>query len=160
MKTLLSIFFSVLFFFGLTLSELRTDFENASKSANNVSILHDKLNDYSGNNQTIIAYKGASKILKARYIKNKETKKKYFTEGAVLINNSIKKEPKNVENHLIRLVIQENIPKFIKYNQNIQEDKTFIVENYNSAPKEVQVLVKAYAKKYNTFTAQQLRKLN
>ena len=77
-----------------------------------------------------------------------------------MINNSIKKDSKDVENRLIRLIIQENIPKFIKYNQNIQEDKTFIVENYSSAPKEVKTLVKSYAKKYNTFTAQQLKKLN
>lgn len=160
MKTLLLLFFSVLFFFGITLSELRTDFENASKSANNVTILYNKLNDYSGENQTIIAYKGASKILKARYIKDKETKKQYFRDGAILINNAVKKDSKDVENRLIRLIIQENIPKFIKYNQNIQEDKAFIVDNYNSAPKEVQILVKSYAKKYNTFTAQQLKKLN
>ncbi|HAR73594.1 MAG TPA: hypothetical protein DCR77_09370 [Flavobacteriaceae bacterium] len=160
MKTLLSIFLSVSFFFGLTLPELRIDFENASKSSNNVSILYNKLDDYSGDNQTIIAYKGASKILKARYIKDKETKKQYFTDGATLINNSIKKDSKDVENRLIRLIVQENIPKFIKYNQNIQEDKTFIVENYSSAPKEVKTLVKSYAKKYNTFTAQQLKKLN
>ena len=122
--------------------------------------MYNKLDDYSGDNQTIIAYKGASKIMKARYIKDKETKKQYFTDGATLINNSIKKDSKDVENRLIRLIIQENIPKFIKYNQNIQEDKTFIVENYSSAPKEVKTLVKSYAKKYNTFTAQQLKKLN
>ena len=151
---------TLLFFFGLTLPELRTDFENASKSSNNVSILYNKLDDYSGDNQTIIAYKGASKIMKARYIKDKETKKQYFTDGATLINNSIKKDSKDVENRLIRLIVQENIPKFIKYNQNIQEDKTFIVENYSSASKEVKTLVKSYAKKYNTFTAQQLKKLN
>ena len=131
---------------------MRTDFENASKSSNNVSILYNKLDDYSGDNQTIIAYKGASKIMKARYIKDKETKKQYFTDGATLINNSIKKDSKDVENRLIRLIVQENIPKFIKYNQNIQEDKTFIVENYSSASKEVKTLVKSYAKKYNTFT--------
>ena len=146
MKTLLSIFLSVSFFFGLTLPELRTDFENASKSSNNVSILYNKLDDYSGDNQTIIAYKDL-----VQYNEMLEL---------TLINNSIKKDSKDVENRLIRLIVQENIPKFIKYNQNIQEDKTFIVENYSSASKEVKTLVKSYAKKYNTFTAQQLKKLN
>lgn len=159
MKFLASILFSITFFFGLTLSELRTDFENAAKSAKNVDILYNKLDDYSGNNQTIIAYKGASVILKARFVKDKATKKKYFTDGATLINDAVKNGSKDVENRLIRLIIQENIPKFIKYNQNIQQDKQFIVDNYNSAPKEVQTLVKTYAKKYNTFTPQQLKKL-
>lgn len=159
MKFLASILFSITFFFGLTLSELRTDFENAAKSAKNVDILYNKLNDYSGNNQTIVAYKGASVILKARFVKDKATKKKYFTDGATLINDAVKNDSKDVENRLIRLIIQENIPKFIKYNQNIQQDKQFIVDNYNSAPKEVQTLVKTYAKKYNTFTPQQLKKL-
>lgn len=159
MKFLASILFSITFFFGLTLSELRTDFENAAKSAKNVDILYNKLDDYSGNNQTIVAYKGASVILKARFVKDKATKKKYFTDGATLINDAVKNDSKDVENRLIRLIIQENIPKFIKYNQNIQQDKQFIVDNYNSAPKEVQTLVKTYAKKYNTFTPQQLKKL-
>lgn len=159
MKFLSSILFSITFFFGLTLSELRTDFENAAKSAKNVDILYNKLDDYSGNNQTIVAYKGASVILKARFVKDKATKKKYFTDGATLINDAVKNDSKDVENRLIRLIIQENIPKFIKYNQNIQQDKQFIVDNYNSAPKEVQTLVKTYAKKYNTFTPQQLKKL-
>lgn len=159
MKFLASILFSITFFFGLTLSELRTDFENAAKSAKNADILYNKLDDYSGNNQTIVAYKGASVILKARFVKDKATKKKYFTDGATLINDAVKNDSKDVENRLIRLIIQENIPKFIKYNQNIQQDKQFIVDNYNSAPKEVQTLVKTYAKKYNTFTPQQLKKL-
>lgn len=159
MKFLASILFSITFFFGLTLSELRTDFENAAKSAKNVDVLYNKLDDYSGNNQTIVAYKGASVILKARFVKDKATKKKYFTDGATLINDAVKNDSKDVENRLIRLIIQENIPKFIKYNQNIQQDKQFIVDNYNSAPKEVQTLVKTYAKKYNTFTPQQLKKL-
>ncbi|SFN21405.1 hypothetical protein SAMN05421738_108106 [Algoriella xinjiangensis] len=159
MKFLASILFSITFFFGLTLSELRTDFENAAKSAKNVDILYNKLDDYTGNNQTIVAYKGASVILKARFVKDKATKKKYFTDGATLINDAVKNDSKDVENRLIRLIIQENIPKFIKYNQNIQQDKQFIVDNYNSAPKEVQTLVKTYAKKYNTFTPQQLKKL-
>ncbi|MBO6211552.1 MAG: hypothetical protein J6O47_01390, partial [Algoriella sp.] len=79
MKFLASILFSITFFFGLTLSELRTDFENAAKSAKNVDVLYNKLDDYSGNNQTIVAYKGASVILKARFVKDKATKKKYFT---------------------------------------------------------------------------------
>ena len=159
MKFLASILFSITFFFGLTLSELRTDFENAAKSAKNVDVLYNKLDDYSGNNQTIVAYKGASVILKARFVKDKAIKKKYFTDGATLINDAVKNDSKDVENRLIRLIIQENIPKFIKYNQNIQQDKQFIVDNYNSAPKEVQTLVKTYAKKYNTFTSQQLKKL-
>lgn len=97
--------------------------------------MYNKLDDYTGNNQTIVAYKGASVILKARFVKDKATKKKYFTDGATLINDAVKNDSKDVENRLIRLIIQENIPKFIKYNQNIQQDKQFIVDNYNSAPK-------------------------
>ena len=159
MKFLLSILFGFSFFFQLSLSELRSDFENASKSSKNISILYNKLDGYSGDNQTIVAYKGASKILKARYLKDKATKKKYFSDGASLINDAVKSDAKSVENRLVRLIIQENIPKFIKYNQNIQQDKNFIVENFNSAPKEVQNLVKSYAKKYNTFTPQQLKKI-
>ena len=159
MKVFLSLLFSITFFFGLTLSELRTDFENASKSSKNIDILYNKLNDYSGDNQTIIAYKGASKIMKARFVKDKATKKKYFTDGANLINDAVKNDAKDVENRLIRLIIQENIPKFIKYNQNIEQDKNFIVENYQSSSKEVQNLVKSYANKYKTFTPQQLKKI-
>ncbi len=159
MKFIIAFVATISLFFGLTLPELRNDFEKASKSSANTSAFYDKLEDYSGNNQTILAYKGASKIMKAKIIKNKETKKKYFSDGAIFINDAVKKDSKNVEIRLIRLIIQENIPKFIKYNHNITEDKSFVVDNYASASKEIQNLVKRYANSNKTFTSQQVKKL-
>lgn len=160
MKIFLTFFVSISFLFGISLTELRTDFENASKSEKNTTSFYNKLNTYTGSNQTILAYKGASKIMKAKSLKDKETRRNHFKEGAQLIDNAISNDSKNLENYLIRLIIQENIPKFIKYNQNKEQDKLFIVENYASANKDVQILVKNYAKNYHTFTPQQLKKLN
>lgn len=160
MKIFLTIFVFVSSLFGISLTEIRNDFESASKSEKNTTSFYKKLNAYTGGNQTILAYKGASKIMIAKFIKDKEKRKNHFKEGAQLIDNAISYDSKNLENYLIRLIIQENIPKFIKYNQNIEQDKLFIVENFAFANKEVQVLVKNYAKKYHTFTPQQLKKLN
>ena len=80
MKFIIAFVATISLFFGLTLPELRNDFEKASKSSANTSAFYDKLEDYSGNNQTILAYKGASKIMKAKIIKNKETKKKDLSQ--------------------------------------------------------------------------------
>ena len=76
------------------------------------------LKNYSGNNQTILAYKGAALALQSKYVGTKESKRENFTKGVGLIENAIKQEPNNLELRIIRLSIQENTPKMMKYKMN------------------------------------------
>ena len=101
MKTFLGLLFSLMFFSSPNLAEVRILFENAANNKINTQKLYTELDDYNPKNQTILAYKGASKMLYARYNGNKESKRKLLIDGSNLVDNAVKSEPKNLE---IRLV--------------------------------------------------------
>lgn len=160
MKLILSILFCSFFFLTPTLPELREQFQ---KSANNKEItqqFYRSLEDYSGNNSTILAYKGASSIMYSRYFGNKEKKTELLKNGAKLIDNAVNKEPKNAEIRLIRFVIQENLPKFMKYNTHIAEDRKTLISLYPSQNAEVRKMIKHYSKVSKSMTNADKEKLN
>lgn len=98
----------------------------------------------------IQAYKGASLILQSKL--NAQNRKQFFTDGAKLIDGAISKEPNNIEIRLIRLSIQENIPKALKYNANIQEDVNFIQKHKNDIKdSELKSYVNQYVKQSKSF---------
>ena len=49
-----------------------------------------------------------------------------FTKGKKQLESIIKKYPDNIELHFLRLTIQDNLPSFLGYDDNISEDKNFI----------------------------------
>ena len=83
-------------------------------------------------NTTLVAYKGASITLVAKHAKRIKDKKSGFTEGVAYVEYALKKEPNNIEIRFIRLGIQENTPKILRYKSNIEEDKQFIFTHYKN----------------------------
>lgn len=131
MKALFSFILFTLFFSNSDLIEIRNQYPAASFSetkAGEFASIFSKNTDE--NNPTIVGYKGASKIISAKFSKKISDKIKLFKEGAKLIEASISNDSKNIELRLIRLSVQENAPKIVKYNKNISEDKAFILKNY------------------------------
>lgn len=78
----------------------------------------------------LIAYKGASIAIKAKHEKTVKEKKSKFIEGVSYVEFAIEKSPNNIETRFIRLGIQENSPNLLKYKTNIDEDKLFILKQY------------------------------
>lgn len=104
----------------------------------------------------LAAYKGAVMTVLAKYEKGGKQKKQYFKDGVGLIENAIKAQPNNIELRTIRLSIQENAPKFLKYNAEITEDKTFVLTNFKKTKnKEVCDFVKKYAMQSGVFSEEE-----
>ncbi|MBW6481823.1 MAG: hypothetical protein K0B10_02065 [Vicingaceae bacterium] len=80
---------------------------------------------------TFNPYKGALLMKKAGLEKNPTEKLKFFKEGKLLLETAINNDNQNVELRFLRLIIQENAPKFLGYHSNIKEDVNFIQENSN-----------------------------
>ncbi|MDO5971752.1 hypothetical protein Q4Q35_18270 [Flavivirga aquimarina] len=80
----------------------------------------------------LVAYKGAAIALLARKEKKIKEKKRLFQEGVSYVEYAIEKSPNNIEPHFIRLGIQENTPKILKYKSNIEEDKQFILKQFKN----------------------------
>jgi hypothetical protein len=55
------------------------------------------------------------------------------------------KEPKILEWRFLRLAIQANAPKIVKYSKDLNEDKEFISSHFSSAPFDLQKIIKDYA---------------
>lgn len=80
----------------------------------------------------LLAYKGAISTLKAKFAKPKNEKKEFFKEGVALIEAALKSDPNNSEIRYIRLSVQQNSPKFLGYHKNVEEDKAFLLTNFES----------------------------
>ena len=89
------------------------------------------LNLFDKKNNTIDAYIGANNLLISKFSKNIVKKFKYFEEGKKLIEQAIKNDPKNIEIIFIRYLNQINSPWFLNYNQNLDEDRDFLIKNFN-----------------------------
>ena len=86
------------------------------------------LNNYKTTNPELEGYKAVLWFLKARDYYNPYKKYESFTKGKKELEFILKKYPNNIELHFLRLTIQENLPSFLGYNNNISEDKKFIKE--------------------------------
>lgn len=95
--------------------------------------------------QDQLAYKGTLQMKKADYLKSPKEKLKVFKSGHELLESAITKEPLNIEYRFLRLSIQEHAPKIVGYNDNIEEDKAFIIAHYKHCDQALKLHIKYYA---------------
>lgn len=80
----------------------------------------------------IRAYKAALYAKEAGQLKGVADKVQAFKKGATMLEAEIEAYPNNIEYRFLRLAIQEKSPAILGYNENIEEDKQKIIENYSS----------------------------
>lgn len=104
----------------------------------------------------LVAYKGAAIALKAKYAKTIKEKKSGFIDGVTYVEAAIEKEPNNIETRFIRLSIQENTPKLLKYKDDIEEDKFILLKQYqNISSKNLKNHVKDYILESKLFSEEE-----
>lgn len=128
------------------LDQIRKDFKLATNDRETTLALRKKLETVTKEDNTVlVAYKGAVSALSAKYTRDNTTRKNLFKSGVSLLEFAISQKPENIEIRCLRLSIQENSPKFLKYRSNIQEDKTFILNQYEKTnSKAIRDFVKSY----------------
>ncbi len=92
------------------------------------------------------AYKGALLMKKAGFQKTPKDKLEVFKQGRIQLENEIGLNSKSTEYRFLRLIIQENAPKLVKYQGNISEDVSWIKKHYSSLNAEVKNAIISYAK--------------
>ncbi len=93
------------------------------------------------------AYQGALLMKISGLQKNANLKLKTFKSGRLLLESSIHANPNNTEWRFLRFMIQENAPKIVNYRNNLEEDKSEIINNFNACDKKLQVIIKDYVQK-------------
>lgn len=117
------------------LDQIRLRFSKEIKEEKTCHALHSSMYNGSGNNNAIwTAYYGTVTMIMAKYTMNPIKKYRFFIEGKTLIENSIQKEPGNIEVRFLRFTVQDNTPSFLGYNKEIAEDKKYILDHLESLP--------------------------
>ncbi len=157
MKYILYISFLSFFFISPSISEIRELYKEAPNSKEVTLQLVKELEAIKKTDAAVlVAYKAASLTLLAKNSKGVKSKKAYFKEGVTLLEFIISKKPKNIELRFIRLTIQEKTPKFLKYKENISEDKSFIYNQLkNVRDSNLQTYIKGYVLQSKLFTIEE-----
>ena len=77
-------------------------------------------------NPSILAYVWAVELKQVEYIKNPFSKLRKFNKSKKELDRLVDYNPMNIHLRYMRLVIQENAPGILGYNDNIEEDKLFL----------------------------------
>ena len=154
MKLLIS-FLSVLFLFFQTsdLEALRNSYSKANTSNENAKNFIELAEKKTSSEPVISAYKAAAKIMEAKVTTEKNKRKSFVKTGASDLESIIKNNPNNAELRVIRMSVQENIPKIVGYNKNLKEDKTFLIANYSKQHADLKSYIKQFASQSKTITA-------
>ena len=162
MKTSIFIFILLLGLFSPSLTKVRTDYKKSFNSKEVTLQLNKYLAEVKETDKKLlVAYKGAVLIIMAKYSKVIKEKKTFFKEGATLLNFAIFEEPANVEMRCIRLSIQENAPKLLKYRANKTEDKQFIKDGYDTIKSAtIKTYVRGFIMQSKSFSDEEKKEFN
>jgi hypothetical protein len=138
---------------SLKLYEVRDLYKDAAQDKTKVAAFYDLLSSVEQKDGVALyAYKCAAIALKARHAKTIKGKKEGFKKGATHLEALIAEYPNKVEPRFIRLSIQENAPKILRYKSKIDEDKMFILKQYsNIKSKSLQKHIKDYILQSKSF---------
>ncbi|WP_027378912.1 hypothetical protein [Chryseobacterium daeguense] len=153
MKLILSLLTAFLFFFQTDLEALRNSYAKANASNANTEAFINIAEKQSGSDIVTNGYKAAAKIMEAKIAK--QNRKSLVKSGATSLESIIKNNPNNIELRLIRLSVQENIPKIVGYRGSLKDDKAFILNNYSKQNASMKNYIKRFASQSKTMTPQE-----
>jgi len=91
-------------------------------------------------------YEGALLLRKAGLISGPRKKLDLFKAGRIKLETAIINNPDNVENHFLRLAIEEHAPKIVKYHADIEADKAIVKREFKNLSPVVQHAILDYCK--------------
>lgn len=153
MKLIISLITAFIFFFQTDLEVLRNSYAKANQSNTATQTFITNAEKQSGSDAVTTGYKAAAKIMEAKI--TKENRKSLVKSGAANLEAIIKSNPNNIELRLIRLSVQENIPKIVGYRGSLKDDKVFILTNYSKQNAELKNYIKKFVMQSKTITEEE-----
>jgi hypothetical protein len=120
---LLSLFFCLILS-SSNIKEVVKEFHNLSTRQSEVIFVE----NYSLSSQpSILAYVCAVEMKQAEYSHNPISKLRIFKHTKKKLDSLVQSNPTDVHLRYIRLLLQEKTPSILGYNDNIKEDKIFLI---------------------------------
>ena len=121
---------------GLDLVELRTLFFSSEKSKKHCQELTAHTASVNEGSPAIeMGYKGMAHMMTAKHKKSPFKKLKHFNKGKKWLTLSLAKDPNSIEIRFLRLTVQENLPFFLGYRGDKEEDRLFVETHLDELPK-------------------------
>jgi hypothetical protein len=79
----------------------------------------------------LLCYKGVAEMMQAKHVFNPFNKLAKFKTGKSMIEESISRDPDDLELRFLRFSIQSNLPGFLGYDAQIPGDKKKLINGYN-----------------------------
>jgi hypothetical protein len=90
-------------------------------------------------------FEGALLMKKAGLSSSLKDKLSFFKAGEKKLEAALQKDSNNTEYHFLRLLIQENAPAILGYNDEIEKDVNFIYKNFKHLTPMIQKIVVDYS---------------
>lgn len=156
MKTLLSLFtFVFVVFITTDLDTIRASYFSGPKTEESAKDFTEIMGNVDSNSAVLKAYQGASFALQAKYGKGIKEKKEFFEQAVSHIEAAVQEEPENVEIRLVRLSVQENSPRIVKYKDNMDEDKALVLEHFEKQSEAVKKCIRDYVSHSDFFSEEE-----
>tara|TARA_B100000780_G_scaffold192133_1_gene135372 strand:- start:1755 stop:2219 length:465 start_codon:yes stop_codon:yes gene_type:complete len=131
------------------LDKIRKEYLETIKNEASIIQLMNTCDKYKNkDNSTISAYKTAAKLMMIEYDYNPLTKLKSFTKHTKTLDYIVINNINNIEIRFLRFCIQKQTPRFLGYNDNLESDYKFIVQNIDIQSKELQEYINSVLKKF------------
>ena len=131
------------------LDKIRKEYLETIKNEASIIQLMNTCDKYKNkDNSTISAYKTAAKLMMIEYDYNPLTKLKSFTKHTKTLDYIVTNNINNIEIRFLRFCIQKQTPRFLGYNDNLESDYKFIVQNIDIQSKELQEYINSVLKKF------------
>ena len=150
MKIIFTFIAAFVLFFQSGIESLRESYAKANSSNAGTEAFITIAEKTSGSDAVIQGYKAAAKIMEAKITKS--NRKALVKSGATSLEAVIKNNPGNAELRVIRMSVQENIPKIVGYRGSLKEDKAFLLNNYSKQSTSLKNYIKRFTAQSKTMT--------
>lgn len=141
------------------LSEIREKLPEAFKHDEVCNLLMEEIKNVKDPEPVLKGYIGGVYIARSKHAPLLD-KRSALKTGTTMLEEAIKEKPGNIELLFLRLSIQLNLPGFLGYDDNIETDKPFVLNNYKSAPPVLKTRIINFVKTSGFFSEAEQRKVS
>ena len=133
------------------LVELRQNLSGAFQDESVANRLFEKVEKQKFTSPELMAYVGAVWIAQSKHVFLFD-KMRHFNKGTEILDAAIRTKPHDVEMRFLRMTIQINAPGFLNYSDALEEDKTYVLQHYATAPHAMQQKILDFIGKSEAFS--------
>lgn len=146
--------------------ELRKKFYLSVSDGTAAKIFLSELSSKGSNQLPLLnGYKAAMLMVMANHVYNPYSKLRYFLDGKKELEKAILLDPNNIELRFIRFSIQTNVPSFLGYADNKEEDRDYMLQHIHllntesSADQQLKKYIVQYLRDISYISAKQQQEL-